>query len=108
MSREAIVTNSNMYKVELVIAEEGIYGEYIPLFYEMQEGDWLIFDDVHTAKLMLKPRWVDDEWIETATPEEIEEWQASLMEGLPEVQEGASFSDVIDFKTGLMEGFNGY
>jgi len=108
-SKPAIVVNSDMYKVEFVVAQEGEDGEFTPLFYEMQEGEQLIFDDACDASMMLRPRWVDDEWVETATSEELEEWQASLMEGLPEVDENrVSFSDVVDFKTGLMEGFNGH
>jgi|GEM_PF-1012799 len=39
----------------------------LPQFYEMQDGDTLIFDDIITAMQMLKPRWDDLAWQETAT-----------------------------------------
>ena len=66
----AIVIDKNGHKVELVTVEQP--GNSI-MFYEIQPSEKLIYDDIGTAITMLKPRWVDDAWVETATSEEIAE-----------------------------------
>ena len=83
-TKEAIVINKEGFKVEYVIVEfvqkeqdadqAPIEGEFyeIPLYYTLQEGESLVYEDIATALSMVKPRWNGEKWIEKATKKEIE------------------------------------
>lgn len=72
----AIVINENGFKVEFVLLD--IDGK--PLFYELQENESIVTIDVNICLEILKPKWTDSEWIETATEEEIEASKPEVVE----------------------------
>ena len=45
------------------------YAERV-LFHELLEGESLVYENLPAALSMIKPRWADGEWTETATEEE--------------------------------------
>ena len=82
-TKEAIVIDSKGFKVEFVIATVTEIGEEVhttPLYYTLQEGESLIFEDISAAIGMLKPQWGGTQWIECATKEEIEASKPPVLE----------------------------
>lgn len=71
-NKHAIVIDAQGNKTEFVLASQNEEGKYIPHHYVLQAGESLVFEEVPTALSMLKPRWSGSNWMETATPEEIE------------------------------------
>lgn len=73
--RHAIVIDEKGNKTAFVLVavsgEDGTYTER-PLYYEMQEGEGLVYEDIEAALGMLKPQWTEEKgWTETATEEEL-------------------------------------
>jgi len=56
---------------------------YVPEGYTLKPDEQLIMDNVQIPNAMLKPRWYKNEWIETATPEEIEAAKPPLPPPIP-------------------------
>ena len=109
MQKQALVIDKHGHKVELVVvvfepilqdisAETNVdtdtvsssdkkdeqtnkYNERV-LYYNMKEGETLVYDDLAKAFAMLKPRWTGKAWEETATPEEINAKKTSPVETL--------------------------
>lgn len=66
-----IVIDTNGYKVEFVTLNENNKVND----YDLQDGEQVITDDWKIANNMLKPKWDNKTWIETATEEEIKAWK---------------------------------
>lgn len=62
----------------------------ITLFHthKMNKGEQLIFDDIPLSIEMLKPKWSGNKWVETASKEEIYEYQKAIDSSIPAPQEG--------------------
>ena len=68
-----------MYKVGKIINQEGQILETVYFnvetkeiqYYELKDGEMLVEND--DTKGYVKPKWTGTDWIESATPEEIEE-----------------------------------
>ena len=63
MKSQAIVIDSSGNRIAFVMADE----------YVLKKGESLITKDLSTALEMVSPRWIDERWGETATPEALEE-----------------------------------
>ena len=106
--KEAIVINEKGFKAEYVIGdpETGI-----PMYYTLQEGESLIFEDIATALRMLKPQWDGEQWIETATEEEIEAARppvCNLPQPKPLDQRIGDLETVVDIMLGSIENEKAY
>ena len=78
-NNHAIVIDKQGHKIDFVLTEKITTSESIeivPLYYTLQEGETLIFEDIETALSMIKPRWNGSEWEETGrtpiTPKMVE------------------------------------
>ncbi len=72
--KHAIVTDAEGYKTEFVLVniwQENGQTVETPLYYEMQEGERLVYNQVPEALAMSRPRWNGGTWEETATAEEM-------------------------------------
>ena len=74
----AMVVDGQGYRVDLVlvrtyVGEDGKSID-IPEGYVLMKGERLVYGDEGLSRAigMTKPRYVGQEWVETATPEEIE------------------------------------
>ena len=74
----------------IVIDKNGFYVEYVsvdeqnrPLFYELQEGESLVFEDIEIALRMIKAKYVNGKWLEVAAQQEIEEYKKRLLSDTP-------------------------
>lgn len=80
-----------MYKIGKIINQEGQIVETVSFnpetrdiqYYELKDGEMLVEND--DTKGYVKPKWTGTDWIESATPEEIEEANQSI----EEIPEGA-------------------
>lgn len=75
------VIDQDGYYITLVLLIEQPDGSTAPYAYMLCPGDTLI--ETPPPANMLKPRWVDAAWEETASPKEIEDWKASKPVPLP-------------------------
>ena len=66
LGRFAIVINEQGFKVGFVMLSK----EGEPRNYTLKEGETLVEDKYQDAIGMFEPRWVENEWIETAEPVE--------------------------------------
>ena len=80
-SGHAVILDAESYAKAFVIVnthiptdDEGNAGEPVdsPEGYTMREGERLIYESIQAALAMLKPRWTGKEWVETASPEEVD------------------------------------
>lgn len=56
-----------------------------PQYYELQEGEQAIpFDENNNFTEYIKQKWNENEWIEGATQEEIDEYNANLPDPQPQ------------------------
>lgn len=82
--KHAIVVDKNGYKTEFVLVQrDPETGTDTVLYYEMQQGEQLVFEDVPAALAMLKPCWKSGAWVETATAEELDAARPPEQESLP-------------------------
>ena len=93
------------------INDEDNAGEpvHTPEGYTMRDGEKLIYEDIQDALEMLKPRWTGTEWEETASPEEIQEWEDKKppIPTLPPVPGQQFTEDEADWVRGLIHGVGG-
>ncbi len=92
----AIIIDKDGYKVEFVLLEEVTeliddenVKKIVPIEYELKEDEVIITEDIEVALSMLKPKWVENKWIEGATDEELQQKDEDLqkeIESLPKSQ----------------------
>lgn len=68
MMKHAIVIDKQGFKVEFVIVDE----ENNPQGYALKDRETLVFDKIGDSFNLVKAKWTGTDWIEVATPEEIE------------------------------------
>ncbi len=75
-----IVINKQGYKIEFVALNE----DDTVQFYELKDNEQVIKKDWNVANVMIKPKWNFDTliWEETATQEEIAEYNNNIMSAL--------------------------
>ncbi len=87
-----IVINQQGFKTEFVALNDNNN----PQFYTLKDGEQVITDDWQIANTMLKPQRVDNTWVETATAEEIAEWEANQPKSQPSQQDTLNAQLLID------------
>lgn len=80
-----IVIDSNGFKIEFISLDKNNEPEK----YDLRDGEKIVTTDWNIANTMLKPKWESTtlSWIETATEEEIKEWQEKNNSTLKEPSE---------------------
>ena len=63
----ATVIDAEGFRVEFVLMDGDI-----PMHYELNPGEYLVYDDWQTANEMAAPRWTGTGWEETGTPEPLQ------------------------------------
>ncbi len=107
----AIVVDENGYKVEYVILEEinisdtFMYSkDLVPIGYTLGDKEILIQESVEVALSMLKPRWVENRWVEQATETELEELNNSDIIGMQKSNTEIKIEQLEEENIILMEG----
>ena len=74
-------------------------GDFIPLYYNEYPKNGISFLDIPVPTNQLKPKWTGKKWEETATPEEIDEWEQNK----PVQKEKNEISRIAQVELALME-----
>ena len=68
--KHAIVVDNEGFMVDYVLVDIcNVDGEEV-LYYELKEGEYLVFDDLEIALRMIRPQWNGKRWAEKAAKKE--------------------------------------